>query len=162
MVFLVGLYCIWPKVSAFRIRVFCGCFCLVVAGLFVKWNYFAPPRIVVLDVGQGDAILVQHKASRVLIDAGPKNSLSDALLRNHVKSLDSVFVSHMHADHYQGLSGLPGYVKVDSVYVLIAILLIVLDLFLCFFFPSSFILFSCDSNLPPEIDRKSTRLNSSH
>jgi competence protein ComEC len=60
----------------------------------------------VLNVGQGDAILVQNGGSTVLVDGGP----DPAVLGHYLDSLglngttiDAVVLSHQHSDHYQGL-----------------------------------------------------------
>jgi competence protein ComEC len=68
----------------------------------------SPSELVVrvLDVGQGDAILIQNGGSTVLVDGGP----APAALGNHLDRLglngttiDAVVLTHAHADHYQGL-----------------------------------------------------------
>jgi competence protein ComEC len=60
----------------------------------------------VLDVGQGDAILIQNGGSTVLVDGGPNPELLgrhlDALGLNG-GTIDAVILTHQHADHYQGL-----------------------------------------------------------
>jgi competence protein ComEC len=60
----------------------------------------------VLDIGQGDAILIQNGGSTVLVDGGPNpRALGrhlDALGLNNT-TIDAVILSHPHADHYQGL-----------------------------------------------------------
>ena len=55
----------------------------------------------VLDVGQGDAILIQTPAGKtVLIDAGTSRSPVPAMLkRREIASLDLVIATHAHADH---------------------------------------------------------------
>ena len=60
----------------------------------------------VLDVGQGDAILVENGGSRVLIDGGPQQGhlgrlLDDLGLRGG--TLDALIITHQHYDHYAGL-----------------------------------------------------------
>jgi len=60
----------------------------------------------VLDVGQGDAILIQNGGSTVLVDGGPNprllgRRLDELGLRG--VTLDAVILTHQHADHYQGL-----------------------------------------------------------
>ena len=60
----------------------------------------------VLDVGQGDAILVENGGSRVLIDGGPDvprfGRLLDQLGMNGT-AIDAVILTHQHYDHYAGL-----------------------------------------------------------
>ena len=57
-------------------------------------------------MGQGDAILVQDGGSAILVDAGPGDAVGAALARNGVLHLDAVLVTHLHDDHYGGLSTL--------------------------------------------------------
>ena len=63
----------------------------------------------VLDVGQGDATLIENGGSRVLIDGGPESSrlgkLLDSLHLND-STFDVVVLSHLHADHLVGLRAL--------------------------------------------------------
>jgi competence protein ComEC len=69
----------------------------------------ATPRelvVRVLDIGQGDAILIQNGGSTVLVDGGPNPAALgahlDALGLNG-STIDAVILTHEHADHYQGL-----------------------------------------------------------
>jgi competence protein ComEC len=60
----------------------------------------------VLDVGQGDAILVENGGSRVIIDGGPEPSRFGRLLDQFGidgSTVDAVILSHEHFDHYAGL-----------------------------------------------------------
>jgi competence protein ComEC len=63
----------------------------------------------VLDVGQGDATLIENGGSRVLIDGGPEASrmghLLDSLRLNNT-TIDVVVLTHQHADHLVGLRAL--------------------------------------------------------
>lgn len=68
-----------------------------------------PPQeliVRILDVGQGDAILIQNGGSTVLVDGGPNPKLLgrrlDALGLRGV-TLDAVILTHAHSDHYMGL-----------------------------------------------------------
>jgi len=70
------------------------------------------PRAVVvkmLDVGQGDATLIENGGSRVLIDGGPEEKrlgfLLDSLRLNDA-TFDVVILTHQHADHLVGLRAL--------------------------------------------------------
>jgi competence protein ComEC len=64
-------------------------------------------RVVVCDVGQGDAIVLRSGPHRaVLVDAGPDPPLVDRCLSHlAVDTLDAVVLTHFHADHVDGLSG---------------------------------------------------------
>lgn len=114
---MVALLLVWPKVSGAKLRIAVGAACVLACVVLARWRYFAPPRICVLDVGQGDAILVQQGAHAMLVDAGPGDAVAEALARCHVLHLDAAIITHLHADHYEGLSALVGRMACDQVYV---------------------------------------------
>ena len=67
-----------------------------------------PPgwRVVVCDVGQGDAVVVRTGPSAVLVDAGPDPLAADRCLRDlRIRRLAAVVLTHFHADHVEGLPG---------------------------------------------------------
>jgi competence protein ComEC len=71
-------------------------------------TYSSKLQVSFLDVGQGDAILIQTPSQRqILVDGGPSpEKLSQALgqkLKFWDKSLDLVVVTHPHGDHLGGL-----------------------------------------------------------
>jgi competence protein ComEC len=60
----------------------------------------------VLDVGQGDAILIQNGGSVVLVDGGPNPAVLGRYLDElglDGDTIDAVILSHAHGDHYMGL-----------------------------------------------------------
>ena len=63
--------------------------------------------VVVLDVGQGDSILLNGGDNRfALVDGGPdERILAEKLRRYGVRSLELVVLTHVHADHATGLAG---------------------------------------------------------
>jgi len=78
----------------------------------------APPeRLTVsfLDVGQGDATLVQHPdGAAVLFDGGPREARVTGLLRRAgVRRLSAVVATHASADHHGGLVDVLERVPVD-------------------------------------------------
>jgi competence protein ComEC len=64
-----------------------------------------PITIEVLDVGQGDSILIRSPEGKTaLIDAGPtRYTALRALKRKGITALDMVAISHHHSDHYGGM-----------------------------------------------------------
>ena len=113
----VLVYVFWRRVNRkFVLRVLLGV-CVVGLGVFLRWRYFAPARLCVLDVGQGDAILVQDGSAAVLVDTGPGGSLANELGRLNVSHLDAIVLTHLHDDHYGGVAELAGHVSCDAVYV---------------------------------------------
>ncbi len=64
-------------------------------------------RAVFCDVGQGDAIVVPTSPGHaLLVDAGPDPDAVDRCLSDlGIRALDAVVLSHLHADHVEGLPG---------------------------------------------------------
>ena len=113
----VALWLWWPWPSR---RAVLGV-CAALAGLGLAWvlrcRLLAPACVRVLDVGQGDAILVTDGAAAVLVDTGPDDAVVAALARNDVFYLDAVVLTHLHADHAGGLDDLLGTVGVGELMV---------------------------------------------
>jgi competence protein ComEC len=59
------------------------------------------------DVGQGDAIVLRDsRDSIVVVDVGPEAALIDSCLADlGVSRIDTVLLTHFHADHVRGLTG---------------------------------------------------------
>jgi competence protein ComEC len=81
----------------------------------------APPaaRISFLDVGQGDATLIQAGGHAVLVDAGPAGDHIASLVRGEgARRLDLLVITHAQADHQGGepevLSHFPGTGVLDG------------------------------------------------
>lgn len=76
--------------------------------LFVSWRTFAPLRVVFLDIGQGDAILISEGSSQVLIDGGNSGKALLGKLGKYMpfwdRQIEAVIATHPDADHIGGLS----------------------------------------------------------
>lgn len=76
-------------------------------------------RITALDVGQGDAILIEVSGRRMLIDGGPDPARLSAELDRIVpawdRRIDLLVASHPHEDHLAGLPKLMDRYRVTSV-----------------------------------------------
>lgn len=87
------------------------------------------PRLVLLDVGQGDAVLIQDGPHAVLVDGGGfpggldhgggigSRVLLPALLRLGVRRLDAVVLTHPDRDHCGGLVELASWLPVAEAWV---------------------------------------------
>lgn len=101
---------------------------VVVVVYLIYTNFFAPspePTIVegtaevsVIDVGQGDAILIRTNSECVLIDAGPASSkkiLREYLVSNGVDSIDYAVFTHPHEDHIGGAAMIMSEFDIENV-----------------------------------------------
>jgi competence protein ComEC len=78
-------------------------------------------RITVLDVGQGDAILLEGgRGGRLLIDGGPDPARLLIALGEHLppwdRRIDAVVLTHPHEDHVAGLAALLARYRVGRVF----------------------------------------------
>lgn len=91
--------------------------CLLVA-MFPKLA-FADLTIHFLDVGQGDAAIVQCDGETMIIDGGPgkASSFIYAYVRNtlRLETLDYVVATHPHEDHVGGIAAVLNAVPVDLI-----------------------------------------------
>ena len=89
------------------------------------WSLAHPKCTVsVIDVGQGDAILIEFSNSkRMLIDAGPLSQKFDAgertvvpfLKREGISKLDFLLITHPHIDHFGGAGSVLKLLHVDTI-----------------------------------------------
>ncbi len=79
------------------------------------------PRITVLDVGQGQCIILTAQSHTVVIDCGGGGTMENAgesagkyLRSRGIKKIDAVILTHLHADHANGVSTLMEMVQTDG------------------------------------------------
>lgn len=76
-------------------------------------------RVHIIDIGQGDSILIQTPKENIVIDGGNKGkgeTVIDYLKEHGVKQLDAVISTHPDADHIGGLADIIDAFPVKSVY----------------------------------------------
>jgi len=93
---------------------------IVLAGLAVGERIDRASRVTVLDVGQGDAVLIETQSGgRVLVDGGPDPDRLLRLLDERVppwdRRLDLIVLTHPHEDHAAGLGAVLDRYRVASV-----------------------------------------------
>ncbi len=79
-------------------------------------------QLTFVDVGQGDCLHIRTPSGKnILIDGGGsanydvgKKTLLPYLLKNGVKKLDLVFVTHRHTDHYAGIMSLAHELEIEK------------------------------------------------
>ncbi len=84
--------------------------CLMLAISFVIYTAAKPVTVSFLDVGQGDACLIQAgRGGTVLIDGGDEGegeTLLSYFAKQNIRKLDGVILSHLHDDHLSGVKEL--------------------------------------------------------
>ena len=118
LTFIVGffIWIVWPRPSKRGVLALIGFCASLTLVLFVV---SAPlDRIVMFDVGQGDAILLQSGGRSIVIDTGNEPALlKKALARSHITHLDAIVITHVDDDHSACLDVASDLCEVDTVYV---------------------------------------------
>ena len=67
---------------------------------------FSPPQLHFIDVGNGDAVLAEDTGVSIMFDGGgsknydiSQNTLTPFLLKQNIRKIDAVFLTHYHTDH---------------------------------------------------------------
>jgi competence protein ComEC len=74
---------------------------------YIQYAYVENVIVTFCDVGQGDAILISHKQTQILIDTGPSDSVVQCLesqLPLWDSTIEFLILTHMDADHIGGAS----------------------------------------------------------
>lgn len=89
--------------------------------LFASGEAYAPEgevHVTMLNVGQGDSILIETPTQNVLIDAGDvndANKLHAELESTGVTRFERIILTHPHADHIGGIDMILGNYEVDEI-----------------------------------------------
>jgi competence protein ComEC len=80
------------------------------------WDQPAGFRVTFLDVGQGDATLLETPKARVLVDEGPPEAdVARQLVRMGVRSLSAIVLTHPQRDHIGGAAEIIRRIRVAQV-----------------------------------------------
>ncbi len=76
--------------------------------ILILYIYFLTPKdlVAILDVGQGDAILIQEGDIQVLVDGGPDSSILYELAKFmpvYDRRIEYIVITHPHDDHIVGI-----------------------------------------------------------
>ena len=108
-----------PGVTALGITIGL-CLCIVLSWIEPRLD---DTRVSVIDVGQGQSILIQQGDSRFLIDCGgahagiTADTVANYLLSQGIFKLDGVILTHYDADHAGSILNLLNSVKTESIYL---------------------------------------------
>ena len=95
-----------------------------IAALLLAWQLWPQPtlppptglRVTFLDVGQGDAILLQVREGAILVDQGPPEArVAQQLRRLGVRRLEAVVLTHPQRDHIGGAEEVLRRLRVERV-----------------------------------------------
>ena len=114
---MVLLYLLWPKGKRAVLYGVCVAACVLIAVASLYWRFFSPSRICVMNIGQGDAILVCDGIHSLLVDTSDGDVVNDALERQHISYLDTILLTHLDEDHAGGVKYMVGSVKAGRVLV---------------------------------------------
>jgi competence protein ComEC len=97
----------------------------LIAALIVGRSDVATPRLTMLDVGQGDALLLRSPRHVVLVDAGGRlgdahfgeTELLPMLVDRGVRHIDVAVLTHVHPDHCGGLPAVLDNLDVGSLWI---------------------------------------------
>lgn len=119
---ILCLHLLWPgKGKRLRPPLLCSLLLLACCALFTRLEFRAGDlTVAVLDVGQGQAVLLRGGGATILVDCGGDgytdagNTAADYLADVGVERLDLLVLTHYHADHANGVASLLRRVEVTA------------------------------------------------
>jgi len=95
---------------------------IVLISLFLVFLFYQQKnknlKVVFLDVGQGDSILIKNNNTEILIDGGPDTNVINKVsqyLPFYDREIELIVLTHPHADHLVGLVEVLKRYKVDKI-----------------------------------------------
>jgi competence protein ComEC len=85
----------------------------------VKGTQTTSLKVKVLDIGQGDAILIQVAGQVILVDSGDvqtRDKLVSYIKSQGITTIDKVLITHPHADHLGGMAAVLENFTVKQIY----------------------------------------------
>lgn len=117
-VLVLGLWACWPRPRVWLGRALVVALPVLVGLAIAVLPSFASDELVMLDVGQGDAILLKSQGAALLVDTGNQDALlASALSRNGCVNLNGLVVTHHDDDHCGSLSVAAPLLAAGRVYV---------------------------------------------
>jgi len=126
LIFAVVIFVVFMKAQRKRPVVFAICilFGLLASVCFARLEPVRDTfRVTVLDVGQGQSILLQYDDQTYMVDCGGDGASAAAdaataeLLSQGIKTLDGVIVTHYDADHAAGVELLLSNIPSEKIYL---------------------------------------------
>lgn len=112
----IAVYRFWPRPSATAARIGVSVVLVCSLSLFGVYPILRGTEIIMVDVGQGDAIVLRSGQHAVLVDTGNKDrAVLAGLARHGITHLDMVVITHPDDDHCAALESILNVLEVDGV-----------------------------------------------
>lgn len=128
-IWLVFFYCLIVYIifGKFRRPIFAGCLAILGLGVALGLSYIEPfldsYRVSVLDVGQGQCVLLQSGGNTFVVDCGGDTDenaadlAAETLLSMGISRIDGLIISHYDRDHCGGAEYLAQRIRIDRAYL---------------------------------------------
>ena len=129
VIWLVGIYCLLAAFimmkKKYPLVFFCSAAISLCVAMLLNWSepLLDDIRVTVLDVGQGQCILLQSEGKTYMVDCGgdsdtiAADTAAEFLLSQGIDRLDGIILTHYDADHSAGVPYLLSRVGTDAIYL---------------------------------------------
>lgn len=94
-------------------------FNLIIISIIISFSFSILDQniyIKFIDIGQGDASLIEYRNTKYLIDTGERN-IVDYLIKNDIRNIDGLIISHFDSDHMGDAKAIIKDIGVDKIYI---------------------------------------------